>query len=228
LNTILKLNKKNIQKGIVMKKVFIIAFVLSVFIGGNTLAVDAVGSAFGCLSTAKALGQGKGNLGFAIGLGDNATSFVGSFDYGLSTYTNGRIKFGIYDPDAGDAGFAIGGDFRYQMFSVAENPNRPFDLAPGGFFEYLDAEWGSIIEAGALVIGSYPFKTPGGSIIAPYAKFNLRIESISPEFGDSETELKFGFNGGICFEASELIKLYGEFQIDGNDGIFLGLDYNIL
>ena len=91
-----------------MKKLIIIAFVLAIFAGGNVLAIDAAGSAFGCLSTAKALGQGKGYLGGGIGLGNNATSFFGSFDYGLSTYTNGRLKLGLYDPDGGDAGFVLG------------------------------------------------------------------------------------------------------------------------
>ena len=211
-----------------MKKIFVITLVAGIFLGGNVLAIDAFGSAFGCLTTAKALGQGKGNLGFNIGLGDNGTSFNGTFDYGLSAYTNGRLKFGIFDPDFGDAGIAFGGDFRYQMFSVTENNDHPFDMAPGAFLEYVDFEGGSIFEIGAMMIGSYPFETSGGRILAPYARFNLRLEHYSSDGGGSDSELKFGINGGVSFEISDLIKLYGEFQIDGNDGIFFGLDYNIL
>ena len=211
-----------------MKKLIIIAFVLAIFAGGNVLAIDAAGSAFGCLSTAKALGQGKGNLGGGIGLGNNATSFFGSFDYGLSAYTNGRLKLGLYDPDGGDAGFVLGGDFRYQMLSMADNPDNPFDLAPGGFFEYIDFEGGSVFEIGAMAIGSYPFEMSNGKILSLYGRFNLRLESYSSDGGGSDSELKFGLNGGVCFEISELVKLYGEFQLDGNDGLFFGIDYNVL
>jgi hypothetical protein len=218
----------NIQKGKDMKKVIIITFTIAVLASGNVLAIDAAGSGFGCLTTAKALGQGKGYLGGAIGLGDNATSFFGSFDYGLSTYTNGRLKLGIYDPDMGDAGFVFGADFRYQMLSISENPNNPFDLAPGGFLEYIDYEGGSVFEIGAMVIGSYPFETSGGNILAPYARFNLRLEHYSSDGGGSDSKLKFGLNGGVCFEISDMVKLYGEFQLDGNDGLFLGVDYNVL
>ena len=211
-----------------MKKIVIITFVLAILMGGNVIAIDAAGSAFGCLTTAKALGQGKGYLSGGIGLGDNATSFFGSFDYGLSNYTNGRLRLGLYDPDVGDAGIVFGGDFRYQMLSLEENPDHPFDLAPGGFLEYIDFEGGSVFEIGAMAIGSYPFVTSSGKILAPYARFNLRLEHYSYDGFDSESELKFGLNGGVCFEVSELVKLYGEFQLDGNDGIFFGVDYNVL
>ena len=211
-----------------MKKIIISVFVAVLMMATGSFAVPAVGSGFGCLTTAKSHVQGAGDLGFAIGLGDNATSFVGSLKYGLSAYTDGRIKIGMYDPDYGDAGFMVGGDFLYQMFSVAENPDRPFDMAPGGFFEYIDFEGGSVFELGAQVIGSYDFEMDNGNIIAPYARFNLRMESISADHGGSESELKFGINGGVCFQVSELIKLYGEFQFDGNDGVFFGLDYNVL
>jgi len=211
-----------------MKKVIILTFVLAIFLGGNVFAIDAAGSAFGCLSTAKALGQGKGYLGGGIGLGSNATSFFGTFDYGLSTYTNGRLKLGLYDPDGGDAGLVLGGDFRYQMLSIAEDPDKPFDLAPGGFFEYIDFEGGSIFELGAMAIGSYPLELSSGNILSLYGRFNLRLEHYSADGGGSDSELKFGLNGGVCFEVSELVKLYGEIQLDGNDGLFLGIDYNVL
>ncbi|MFZ5980271.1 MAG: hypothetical protein ACOYVF_06520 [Candidatus Zixiibacteriota bacterium] len=211
-----------------MKKIIISVIVTILTLSASSFAIPAVGSGFGCLTTAQSHAQGTGDLGFAIGLGDNATTFIGSLKYGLSTYTDGRIKVGMYDPDYGDAGFMIGGDFLYQMFSVRENPNRPFDMAPGGFFEYIDFEGGSVFELGAQIIGSYDFEMTGGSILSPYARFNMRMESISADGGGSESELKFGINGGVCFQVSELIKLYGEFQFDGNDGVFFGLDYNVL
>ena len=211
-----------------MKKIFISVFLAILIMATSSFAIDALGSGFGCLTTAKSHEQGTGDLGFAIGLGDNATSFAGSLKYGLSSYTDGRIKIGMFDPDYGDAGFMIGGDFFYQMFSVQENPDRPFDMAPGGFFEYIDFEGGSVFEIGAQVVGSYDFEMSSGRLLIPYARFNMRMESISADGGGSNSELKFGVNGGVCFELSELIKLYGEFQLDGNDGVFFGLDYNVL
>ena len=194
----------------------------------NSLAVPAFGTGSGCLTTAKSHEQGVGDLGFALGIGDNSTSFFGSFEYGFSTYTDGRIKIGMLDPDGGETGIMIGGDFLYQMFSVQENMDRPFDMAPGAFFEYINLDGGSILEIGGQVVGSYDFDMSNGRILSPYARFNLRMESISADGGGSNSELKFGINGGVCFEVSDLIKLYGEIQLDGNDGLFLGLDYNVL
>ncbi len=67
----------------------------------------AAGSAFGALATADPVGQGKAELGFGLGLAD-ATSFIGSLNYGMSEDLNGRLKLALYDGDGSDTEFVLG------------------------------------------------------------------------------------------------------------------------
>ena len=214
-----------------MKRIIVLAVVLSVCLSSAVLA-DAAGSAFGTLTTARALGQGRASFGGGVGLGDNATSFFGTFTYGLSQYTDGRLKVGLTDADYSDTKLTIGGDFKWQFWTYGENVAQPFDFAVGGFFEYADYDQSSVFQVGGQLIGSYPITLRRGGTLAPYGRFNARLESVSYDIpngrSDSESNLKVGLNAGLGWEMTPTVSLYGEFQLDGNDGVFFGMDFNVM
>ena len=112
-----------------MKMIAITVLVGVSLLAVNASALDAAGSAFGTLTTAKALGQGIGDLGFGIGLGSDVTSFVGSFSYGLSAASDGRLKFGLAEPDGGDTKIVLGADYKWQFWNFGPETNHPFDMA---------------------------------------------------------------------------------------------------
>jgi len=214
-----------------MRKLCLTTILLVLLFSVSSFAVDAVGSMFGTLTTAQALGQGRGDLGGGVGIAD-ATSFFGTFTYGLSEYLDGRVQAGMYDMgDGADAEFAFNADLKYQLWSMKETAAKhPFDMALGGFFQYLSGSGSSVVEVAGYVLGSYPFTLKNGSVVSPYGRLNIRLESISFDspYIDSESNLEFGFNAGVAWRISPATKIYGEFQIDGNDGIFLGIDFNVL
>ncbi len=212
-----------------MKKA-ILATALIVLVASHAFA-DGYGSAFGALTTAQSLGQGRGNLGLGVGIAD-ATSFFGTFTYGLSKYVDGRLKIGLRDDV--DTKVTLGADFKWQFWNVGEGSRAPFDGALGGFFEFADLGPVSVFQVGAQFLGSYPFHLSRGGTISPYGKFNIRVESASFDLppgvtGDnSHSDLRVGLNGGVKWTATPTIDLYGEFQIDGNDGVFFGVDFNVM
>lgn len=211
-----------------MRKSIIAVLSLLLIMTSSSLAISAAGSAFGTLTTARTLGMGVGNFGLSVGLAD-LTSVGGTLTYGLSAHTDGRIKFGLVDSDDSDAGLMLGADFKYQLISVEGVKNGPFDMAIGGFVEYYDVEWFSVVQVGAQFIGSYPFKLQNKTTLSPYGRFNVRLESLTRDgVGDGETNLEIGLNGGVEWKISNVMGLYGEFQIDGNDGVFFGIDFNIM
>jgi hypothetical protein len=213
-----------------MKKLIVITIALVTMTATNAPAITAFGSSFGNLATAKAMGQGNGVFGFGVGIAD-AKSVVGWFNYGLSEYIDGRLKLGLVDTDASDAEIAFGADFKYQFWSVNGAVANPLDMAVGGFLEYTDYGGLSALQVGGQLIGSYPFRLQNGTTLSPYGRFNIRLEDWNSDYkGDkaSDSELEFGLNGGVAWQVTSTINVYGEFQIDGNDGIFLGIDFSVL
>lgn len=193
-----------------------------------SFARDAFGTVFGAMSTASTLGMGQGNFGLGLGLADNARSFIGSFNYGLSAHMDGRIKLALVDPDGdSDTELGLGADFKYQIVSVGGISNGPFDMAVGGFFELYG--WGplSIIQLGGHYTGSYPVKLESGGTLTPYGRFNARMEIIDYDDG-SESNLEIGLNAGVHWQVNNDIAFFGEFQFDGNDGVFLGIEFGAL
>jgi len=192
-----------------------------------------MGSAFGSLTTARAIGQGAGNFGFAVGFAD-ATSFTGSFTYGLSQYTDGRLKLGLIDSDNSDAKLTLGADFKWQFWNYGPGSTHPFDFAVGGFFEFVDLDAASAFQIGGHLIGSYPIVLTRGGTLTPYGRFNARLEALSfdrpvgASGDDSDTNLEVGLSGGVEWKMTTTVSLFGEFQIDGNDGVFLGVDFNVM
>ncbi len=215
-----------------MKKVLLLTLVLVSFLAFDAFAIDAFGSMFGNLSTAQAIGQGKAAFGGGIGIAD-ATSFHGSFTFGLSTYMTGRLRLGGYDPgDYADVQLVFGADLQYQIWSMNDVGKKPpFEMAVGAIFEFLDMDNASVLELGGDVIGSYPFLLKGGTTLSPYGRLNIRLERFSfdtPAGDGSDSNLEFGFNGGVKWQLSPNFSAYGEFQLDGNDGLFLGLDIGVM
>jgi hypothetical protein len=179
------------------------------------------GSAFGYLSTARAIGMGQGYLGFGVGIAD-ATSFTGTLKYGLANYLDGRAKLGIID-GGGETELTFGADVMYQL-PDAGKASAPFDLSIGGMIEYVDFG-GSILQLGGAVAGSRDFVMNNGQIIAPYGRFNVRLVSVSFNGGGDDSDLEVGLNGGVKWGITKTLNTYAEFQFDGNDGLFLGIEF---
>ena len=214
-----------------MKRIVLITVLAIALLTSSSMAIDAAGSAFGTLCTAQPLGMGTGNFSLGVGIAD-FTSVTGGFGYGLSDHTDGRIRLALVDEEGIDTKLAIGVDFKYQIVSMDTISNGPFDMALGAFGEYADFDVYSVFQLGGQYIGSYPVQLSSGRTLTPYGRFNIRLESISidtPGLGDGdETNIEFGLNGGVMWEVTNTISLFGEFQIDGNDGIFFGADFNVL
>ncbi len=213
-----------------MKKIIATAIAL-VFIGtSGGYSIDAAGSAFGNLSTAQPVGAGNANFLGGVGIAD-ATSFFGALTYGLSTYMDGRLKLGLIDADGADTKFTIGADMKWQIWNYQPNGKYPFDMAIGGLFEYADYDAVSVLQLGTFALGSYPVALRSGGTLSPYARVGIRLESVSvdlPVGDDSDSNLEFGFHGGVSWAPSKATTLYGEFQLDGNDGVFFGIDFNVM
>ncbi len=219
-----------------MRRKIALVFVLVLMMVANGEAAGAFGSSFGTLWTARSLGMANGSVGLGIGAADH-TSFLGYFKYGLSDYTDGRILLGIADDAGVNATITIGADFKYQLLNFQRGGTDPFDLALGALAEYLDFDNMSAIQIGGHVLGSYPVALKGGTTLSPYGRINVRLERTKIEVpagrgGETsekkQSELKFGLNMGVCWDISRDVGLYGEFQFDGNDGIFLGVSYSVL
>ena len=217
-----------------MKKVTILMVAALLLIGGSSYSEDAVGSALGTLTTARAMGQGAGDFGFGIGLADG-TFFVGSFAYGLSEYSDGRIRIGLSDSDYdNDTKIVFGVDYKWQFWSFGPETTHPFDFAVGAFLEYVDYSAISVLQLGGQLLASYPIALNNGRSITTYGRFNARMESVSLDLppmvsgDDSESSLQVGLNAGVKWEMTAAVDLYGEFQLDGNDGLFLGIDFNVM
>ncbi len=216
----------SILKGVLL--IAVLAFAVSPVEGS-----DAFGLTFGNLTTADACGFGIGYIGGFAGLADNGTTLFGTITYGFSDYTEGRAKIGFFDADykGADPELVLGVNFKYEFMDYYDrNRKNPFDLAFGTFLEYVSVEWGSVLQLGGDAIGSIPYRLNSGRRLIPYARINVRLERASfdspiPGADDSETDFRLGLNAGTKFELSESLSIYGEFQLDGNDGFFTGLEF---
>ena len=205
-----------------MKKT-ILMFTISLFL----LTTGATAGGFGSLATANTIGYGNGNFMGVLGLGD-FTSFGGTFTYGMSKHTDGRIKLGLID-GGGDANLMFAADFKYNFISTDPALNNgPFDMALGGLFEFYDNDLGSRWLIGGQYVGSLPVNLSGGGIIEPYGRLEIRLESISGNGNGSNSELDVGFNGGVKWGLNENIDFFGEIQLDNSTNLFFGLDFRVM
>lgn len=201
-------------------------------LGVGLLAVSSAtagngrGSTYGGLMVAKSYGQQRGTIGISGGLADN-NAISGWFGYGMSKYIDGRVHLGFWD--SGPKTFLmLGGDFKWQFWSVDEGPRYPIDMAVGGFIEYEDKDRGSYLQLGSHLVASYPFKLYEHGVLSPYGRLNVRLYRESIEPSSSNSDIKFGLNGGAAWDATNALRFYGEFQIDGNDGVFFGVEFVVM
>ena len=193
----------------------------------SVFAGDAAGLATGNLTTADVCGFGVGYIGGFVGLGDDATTIFGSVTYGFSEYTDGRFKFGFSDADRRDADpeILMGFDFKYEFMDYYDKiGSQPMDMAFGGFLEYVNYQGASVWEFGGNYIASIPYRFESGRKLIPYGRANLRLEQISIENANDQSDFRFGLNLGVKYELTTEMNVYGELQIDGITGLFLGLD----
>jgi len=238
-----------------MKKIMLTVAMLALALSAQPV-LAAGGSVFGTQSTAVAIGQGNANGGITLGLAD-ITSFVGTFDYGLSKFTTGRMKLGFADANNSDLAISIGAEIRWQVWSVAHSMakkgnrsgrsnlsrkanKRPFDLSIGVMTEYLSIDKKtaplttssfSVFQFGGFLLGSHSFVTKSGKLITPYGRFNIRLEDTNKELlgiKSSSSNIEIGLNTGVSYQFTNTMNLYGEFQIDGNDGLFIGVDFKVM
>ena len=203
-----------------------VALIAGIAIGSTCVAGGADGSMYGGLTTAQSLGQGRGTLGLSGGIADH-NAISGWFGYGMSKYTDGRVHLGFWD--AGPKTFlSLGGDFKWQFWSVGEGPRYPIDMAVGGFIEYEDKDGGSFLQLGSHLVASYPFKLYQHGVLSPYGRLNVRLYRESIGLDSSKSDIKFGLNGGAAWDATSALRFYGEFQIDGNDGVFFGVEFGVM
>jgi len=214
---------------VLIRKAILVSMVIFIFPLSAACGVKSVGLASGNLATADVCGMGVGFLGLGVGVGDEATAVFGMFTYGFSDYTEGRLKFGFSDADvpSSDPVILFGFDFKYEFMDYYDMMRQnPFDLAFGAFMEYVDYEGASVFEGGVNTIGSIPYSFQSGRKLVPYLRLNLRLEKYSGN-GDSESNFRFGANVGTKFEVSSEFNAYGEFQLDGNIGFYLGAEIRV-
>jgi len=203
-----------------------VSLVLLFGVFSTASAAKSIGLATGNLTTADAAEYGVGYVGGFVGFGDEAAAVFGSITYGISEYTEGRVKFGFSDRDAPDTDpqFLFGLDVKYELMDYYDKLRKnPFDLATGGFIEYVNYEGFSTVELGGNLIGSLPFRFESGQRLIPYSRINLRWERYSSG-GESDSYFRGGLNIGTKFELNSDFGFYGEIQIDGNTGVFGGLE----
>ena len=239
-----------------MKKLTLISALVVIALAGSSVMAD-VGSAFGTQATAQSVGHRVGYFGVGVGIAD-FTSVVGTFDYGLSRYTTGRLKLGFTDDgDNADMAISMGAELRWQLWrsgvttssakgksaGTTKKPSaisRPIDLAVGPMIEYfkIGSQIGttsydvSVFQFGGFVMGSHGFMTSGGKVITPYAKLNVRLEDTKLKVtglpDNSESNLRVGLGTGVAYQITNTMNLYGELQFDGNNGVFMGVDFKVM
>ena len=219
---------------------------------------ESIGSFFGTFTTGESMTKGHIRLSGGVGVAD-ATSVGGMLAYSFSDDVDGRIKLGLVDDALFETGIAVGTDFKWQVmrkteptaYSATSDPgaapserkNSPFDLAVGGFIEWVNMDFGgdlfvesqTVWQVGAQAIASYPFILKNGTKLSPYGRLNLRHESYSLDlvpgtldgYDISDSQLALGMNAGVAWSVTDVIVLYGELQLDGNDGVFLAIDFGM-
>ncbi|MBD3333191.1 hypothetical protein GF356_10105 [candidate division GN15 bacterium] len=208
----------------------IVTLVCLLLLGAIPAQSADVGTVFGTLWSARPIGAQAGEFGLNVGIAD-ATSVYGTFTYGVGEHWDGRLKLGLIDDENMDPKLGFGIDLKNTFLDAGGPSNHPMDMAAGGFLEWYDTDPLTVMQFGAVFLGSRDFMLKNNQIITPYAQLSLRLERVSWEFmgeDNSDSDLEFGFNVGVKYQMTRYINLYGEFQLDGNDGLFVGLTYLIL
>jgi hypothetical protein len=117
-------------------------------------------------------------------------------------------------------------------------------MALDGRVSLYDISNVTVFSFGGLVLISRDYRLSQGSTLSPYGGVNIRVEHTSidnsglgsasafsarasQEFDDSDTELNIGGVAGVKWELSDLIDAVGEFVLDDQLGLVLGLNFKL-
>jgi hypothetical protein len=200
----------------------------------------------GQMSPASIIDNGTGKAGAYFVAAEDAFAVAGSVRYGFGDYTEGRFRFGFIDQDGKDTDphIIIGLDVKYLLWQFEKDANTgtaessgyntPFDLSLGFFSEYAQLEDFDVLGLGVSTIGSMPFRFQNGSVIEPYARFNLRYQHVSSDDivvggvttreGVSDGDFEIGLNIGAMFSVTPVVDFTAEFQLDDQTAFMFGVD----
>lgn len=153
-------------------------------------------------------------------VGDDANGYGGRVTFGVMEGLALFADLGMIDPDEGDAGLAYQGGGKYTL-----PLDLPVDVALRGTIgmasyevtDDVDADW-LFVNVGALVSKTIEQFTPYGFLGMNYSDVEVDWEGV----GDaSEDETDVALAGGVLFDLTEQLSLYGE--IVHIDDLFFGL-----
>lgn len=198
----------------------------------------------GQVSTARTLERGTNDIGGYLGVFEDATTVFGQYRRGLSNSLDFGVQAGILDPDArgADAALIIGGDLKWMVMAYGADP---FDMALDGRVSFYEIANVTVFSIGGTVLLSRDYRLSQGSYLSPYGGVNIRLDRASSDIDhdnasmhgfraaaqdhidDSDTELNIGGVAGVKWELSDLIDALGEFVLDDQWGIVLGLNFKL-
>jgi hypothetical protein len=217
---------------------------LAVLLVAGVAGAENIGSAMGSMTTAQSTGRGQTSMGGTVGFTDY-TTFAGTIAYGVGDHTDMRLRVGVADEEFFDMAFVVGGDMKVQIWDTASATtasSHPFDMALGPFVEWT--KWNaegdgstaslSVLQMGGQITGSKTYQMDNGTTWTPYGQLNLRWERWNVDFDSAlgggsadDSHLAAGMHAGVAWGVSRAVSLFGELQIDGNDGLFMGLNYKM-
>ena len=204
-----------------MKRIISLSLCLIIGLAMESSGREPFGSAFGALTYGRSLPKSGATAGMGVGVGvgsPHRNSVNGYFSYGAFEYVETTLKLGLSDAD--EVRVAVGGDVKYQFLDAGPALGDPIDLAAGCFAEYVT----DVFQFGGQVIGSRTFILSNTTqALSPYGRLQVRLESVK-----SKSEIEFGLNAGVKWDVTPNFSLFGELQVDGNEGIFLGLKESVL
>ncbi|MBI3872422.1 MAG: hypothetical protein HY304_05020 [candidate division Zixibacteria bacterium] len=195
---------------------------------------------FGQLSTAHAMDRRTADVGGFFGVFENSKVVFGQYRRGLFEQGDGGIQFGIIDPDGGSAGIAIGADLKFTLMTTRQSD--PFDLAIDARTAFFNLDQFTLLQFGGSVVVSRDYPLTGNRAITPYGAVNLRVDGASYDNhvermgymaraqatnGGTDTNFNIGAVGGVKWDASELLDIFGEAILDDQLGVILGVNFKI-
>ena len=178
---------------------------------------------FGQATTARVLERGVQDFGGFLGVFNSGLLLFGQARRGLTSGVEGGLQLGLHDPDGKktDVGLVIGGDLKFGV--LASGPRDPIDLAIGVRAAIYGNDNDRRFQIGGSVMASHPVLLSSGAVIAPYGNINLRIDGDD----NGHSRLEIGAGGGVKWDVSDLLDVFGEIIIDDDFGVIFGLNFKI-
>ena len=191
------------------------------------------GMIFGNLQMARTIGNGATRMGGAFVSGDEVTTFYATGTHGLGMFTDGTLRLGLSEADypGSDPEISIGAEIKYQFWnyeginSRGQNIDDPIDLAFSGLFEHVSHSQYTVTSFGGGVIASKPFKMKDSKKYGPYARAAIRLTSLDPKSGQSDTDFKFTLTPGGMVQLTRTMNAHAEINFDDNTSFAFGIDF---